>query len=187
MDPWLGLCWSGRVHGFLVQLPIPSGTPHHFLTGCKSNVESSGCLKSITASSFNMLLLDGVKSTAASVKLYTVAPSHETVCVRFHQHIQRKLLRLVATVCGDACSVLIHLLPGLALFAQRHFPPPEAASRIRWLSLPQYTGEHDGSATFWWFLVAPFIFYATWQTVYWFIVQVAMLWHLKPLANTALQ
>lgn len=111
----------------------------------------------------------------------------QTVCLQCHQHIQRKTLPLVATVCGDACSVLIHLLPGLALFAQRHFPPPEAASRMRWLSLPQYTGEHDGSATFWWFLVAPFIFYATWQTVYWFIVQVAMLCHLKAMANTALQ
>ena len=90
-------------------------------------------------------------------------------------------------MCGDARSVLIHLLPGLALFAQRHFPPPEAASRIRWLSLPQYTGEHDGSATFWWCLVAPFIFYATWQTVYWFIVQVAMLCHFEPMASIALQ
>lgn len=75
--------------------------------------------------------------------------------------------------------MLIHLLPGLALFAQRHFPPPEAASHIRWLSLPQYTGEHDGSATFWWFLVAPFIFYATWQTVYWFIVQVCCQHYIK--------
>lgn len=68
--------------------------------------------------------------------------------------------------------MLIHLLPGLALFAQRHFSPPESVSRISLLSSTQYGGEPDGSATFWWFLVAPFIFYATWQTAYWLIVQV---------------
>jgi len=71
-----------------------------------------------------------------------------------------------------AYSVLIHLLPGLALFAQRHFSPPESVSHIGLLSSTKYGGEHDGSATFWWFLVAPFIFYATWQTAYWLIVQV---------------
>ena len=71
-----------------------------------------------------------------------------------------------------AYSVLIHLLPGLALFVRRHFPPPELVSRISLLSSTQYGGEHDGSATFWWFLVAPFVFYATWQTAYWLIVQV---------------
>ena len=71
-----------------------------------------------------------------------------------------------------AYSVLIHLLPGLALFAQRHFSPPESVSCIILISSTQYSGEHDGSATFWWFLVAPFIFYATWQTAYWLIVQV---------------
>ena len=68
--------------------------------------------------------------------------------------------------------MLIHLLPGLALFAQRHFSPPESVLCISFLSSTKYGGEHDGSATFWWFLVAPFIFYATWQTAYWLIVQV---------------
>ena len=68
--------------------------------------------------------------------------------------------------------MLIHLLPGLALFAQRHFSPPESVSRISLLSSTQYGRERDGSATFWWFLVAPFIFYATWQTAYWLTVQV---------------
>lgn len=80
-----------------------------------------------------------------------------------------------AWVFGSAAhsvSVLIHLLPGLALFAQRHFSPPESVSCISLITSTQYGGEHDGSATFWWFLVAPFIFYATWQTAYWLIVQV---------------
>lgn len=75
---------------------------------------------------------------------------------------------------SDACcSVLIHLLPGLALFAHQHFPPPASIAHIRLLNPVSHGGESHGTASFWWFLVAPTIFYAAWQTVYWFIVQVS--------------
>lgn len=73
---------------------------------------------------------------------------------------------------AHSVSVLIHLLPGLALFAQRHFPPPASVSHIRLLNSASYAGEAGSSAIFWWLLVAPLVFYAAWQTVYWFTVQV---------------
>ena len=79
---------------------------------------------------------------------------------------------LLLTAESDRCSVLIHLLPGLALFAQRHFPPPSSLAAIRLLNSVSYGGEHSSSTSFWWCLVAPIIFYAAWQAVYWFIVQV---------------
>lgn len=71
------------------------------------------------------------------------------------------------------CSVLIHLLPGLALFAHRHFSPPACIAHIKLLNQIVHGRDSLGSASFWWFLVAPTIFYAAWQTIYWFIVQVS--------------
>lgn len=82
-------------------------------------------------------------------------------------------LFLTSDVC---CSVLIHLLPGLALFAHQHFPPPASIAHVRLLNPVSHGSEIQihGSASFWWVLVAPAIFYAAWQTVYWSIVQVSV-------------
>ncbi|KAL3132667.1 hypothetical protein ABBQ32_009185 [Trebouxia sp. C0010 RCD-2024] len=80
-----------------------------------------------------------------------------------------------AWVFGSAAhcvSVLIHLLPGLALFAHRHFPPPASVAHIRLLNPIGHGGESQDSAGLWWLLIAPVMFYAAWQTIYWFIVQV---------------
>lgn len=83
-------------------------------------------------------------------------------------------LFLTGDVC---CSVLIHLLPGLALFAHQHFPPPASIAHIGLLNPVSHGSEIQihGSASFWWVLVAPTIFYAAWQTMYWFVVQVSAL------------
>lgn len=78
------------------------------------------------------------------------------------------------------CSVLVHLLPGLALFALRHAPVPPAISQhsaMRYLSLaepfrqPQNLFQHQQHQLLW-LTVAPLAFYAVWQFGYWFIVQV---------------
>lgn len=80
-------------------------------------------------------------------------------------------------------SVLVHLLPGLALFALQHAPFPTAISQnaaLRVLSLAdkfqqqqQHLRQHPFlSAQLIWLVVAPLGFYAVWQLSYWFIVQV---------------
>ena len=80
-------------------------------------------------------------------------------------------------------SVLVHLLPGLALFALQHAPFPTASSQnaaLRVLSLAdkfqqqqQHLRQHPlPSAQLIWLVVAPLGFYAVWQLSYWFIVQV---------------
>jgi hypothetical protein len=81
-------------------------------------------------------------------------------------------------------SVLMHLLPGLALFAHRYHTPPGLRG---WRSISQYLPQLlRGSVTptgqvpqlpplthcLLWLIVAPLLFYITWQLVYFVIVQV---------------
>lgn len=80
------------------------------------------------------------------------------------------------------CSVLVHLLPGLAVFALQHAPVPSAVSQssaLRFLSLAEpFRQQHNSkqhqqpNAQLVWLVLAPLGFYAVWQLVYWFIVQV---------------
>eukprot|EP00878_Enallax_costatus_P016007 GHUV01016783.1.p1 GENE.GHUV01016783.1~~GHUV01016783.1.p1 ORF type:complete len:261 (+),score=62.45 GHUV01016783.1:953-1735(+) len=91
------------------------------------------------------------------------------------------------TPCGSAlpcCSVLMHLLPGLALFAHRYHTP----SGIRgWQGISQYlmqlvhghvvpAGQVPQLAApkhqLLWLVGAPLLFYITWQGIYFLIVQV---------------
>lgn len=90
------------------------------------------------------------------------------------------------------CSVLMHGLPGLALFMHRHFPPPataveglrHAASYVltaRWQldssacsaadAAPRLQQQDTSTSLVWSFLL-PLAFYALWQLVYFLIVQV---------------
>ncbi|KAK9835776.1 hypothetical protein WJX74_007661 [Apatococcus lobatus] len=100
-----------------------------------------------------------------------------------------------AWVFGSAShsiSVLMHGLPGLALFMHRHFPPPETAVEglrhaachilpARWqlssregsaAAEPQLWQQDTTTSLVWSFLL-PLGFYALWQLVYFLIVQVA--------------
>jgi hypothetical protein len=64
-----------------------------------------------------------------------------------------------------SCSVLIHLLPGLAMAAHHHLPPHTAAP-----GLPRApSGTWDCGV---WLLAAPLAFYMAWQAAYYFAVQV---------------
>ena len=63
------------------------------------------------------------------------------------------------------CSVLIHLLPGLAMAAHHHLPPHTAAPRAP----PALSGARDCGV---WLLAAPLAFYMAWQVAYYFAVQV---------------
>lgn len=69
-------------------------------------------------------------------------------------------------------SVLIHQLPGLALFAYKYYQPPQIAAKylpsssIVLQSLPRYS--------FRWSFLAPLSFYLLWQMAYFLIVQVAL-------------
>ena len=83
------------------------------------------------------------------------------------------------------CSVLIHLLPGLAVWAHRHFPaPPEvhgaaaqAAHAVGWTSFGALAVQQPQQQAPSWLLMlaAPLLFYAVWQVLYWVIVQVGQL------------
>ena len=72
-------------------------------------------------------------------------------------------------------SVLIHLLPGLALFTHRFCAVPEAVMQV-W---QYFTGAAapapgvlaDTPVSFFWISGAPLLFYAAWQLMYFFIVQ----------------
>ena len=91
-----------------------------------------------------------------------------------------------ASLLSDAplagCSVLIHLLPGLAVWAHRHFPaPPEvhaaaarAAYAVGWTSFgaPAVQQPQQPAPSWLLMLAAPILFYAVWQALYWVIVQV---------------
>ena len=72
-------------------------------------------------------------------------------------------------------SVLIHLLPALALFSHRHARRPHCAGEL--LPLPCRTAaslELDGSvgAHWWWLTGAPMLAYVCWQLSYYLVVQV---------------
>ena len=71
-------------------------------------------------------------------------------------------------------SVLIHLLPGLALFAHRHCRAPEPVVQV-WQYLwgpPPADVAADAPVSFFWISGAPLLFYAAWQLMYFIIVQV---------------
>ncbi|CAL5222529.1 g4904 [Coccomyxa viridis] len=72
-------------------------------------------------------------------------------------------------------SVLIHLLPGLALFAHRYAPVPEVVGHT-WRRMFGGAGRTDLTAQkppeFFWVFGAPLIFYVVWQLMYFLIVQV---------------
>ncbi|WIA28892.1 hypothetical protein OEZ86_011416 [Tetradesmus obliquus] len=81
-------------------------------------------------------------------------------------------------------SVLMHLLPGLAMFAHRHYTP----SGLRgWQGIAQYAAQllhghimPTGSVppasypqhTLLWLVAAPLLFYIVWQLLYYLVVQV---------------
>ena len=71
--------------------------------------------------------------------------------------------------------MLIHLLPGLALFAHRYAPVPEVVGHT-WRRMFGGAGKTDLTAQkppeFFWVFGAPLIFYVVWQLMYFFIVQV---------------
>ena len=73
------------------------------------------------------------------------------------------------------CSVLIHLLPGLALFAHRHCTVPEpwmhAWQYVTSAAAPASDVPADNPVSFFWISGAPLLFYAAWQLMYFFIVQ----------------
>lgn len=78
---------------------------------------------------------------------------------------------------GVCCrSVLIHLLPGLALFAHRYAPVPEVVGHT-WRRMFGGAGQTDLTAQtppgFFWVFGAPLIFYLVWQLIYALIVQVS--------------
>lgn len=71
-------------------------------------------------------------------------------------------------------SVLIHLLPGLALFAHRNVPVPEYLDPLwaRVLRLQPVTHAPRETVGFFWIFGAPLLFYLVWQLLYFIIVQV---------------
>ncbi|EIE25281.1 hypothetical protein COCSUDRAFT_40577 [Coccomyxa subellipsoidea C-169] len=70
-------------------------------------------------------------------------------------------------------SVLIHLLPGLALFAHRYAPVPESLLSVwrRVVGGEQSVAVAEPAGIFWIF-GAPLVFYVIWQLMYFIIVQV---------------
>eukprot|EP01024_Parvocaulis_polyphysoides_P022250 TRINITY_DN20640_c0_g1_i5.p2 TRINITY_DN20640_c0_g1~~TRINITY_DN20640_c0_g1_i5.p2 ORF type:complete len:282 (-),score=30.67 TRINITY_DN20640_c0_g1_i5:887-1732(-) len=101
-------------------------------------------------------------------------------------------------IWDHAVSVLIHLLPGLAMFAQRYFDAPrglgEIYSSMRCIVLTaikvrkpddlytilqcNHSFKSDANIipykqeNYMWYFVAPIVFYAAWQFIYWLLVQV---------------
>eukprot|EP01025_Chloroclados_australasicus_P068792 TRINITY_DN958_c0_g1_i3.p2 TRINITY_DN958_c0_g1~~TRINITY_DN958_c0_g1_i3.p2 ORF type:complete len:486 (+),score=50.96 TRINITY_DN958_c0_g1_i3:89-1459(+) len=101
-------------------------------------------------------------------------------------------------IWDHAVSVLIHLLPGLAMFAQRYFDAPRglgeiyesmkciAVSSIKvrnpedLYSILQCNRSIQADSpytpytqdTLLWYFIAPMVFYIVWQFIYWLIVQV---------------
>ena len=82
------------------------------------------------------------------------------------------------------CSVLIHLLPGLAVFARKYasIPPGVAAVLPGWLPLglrssvlqQQPAWQPSGLAgNLWWLFALPLGFYLAWQLLYFLTVQVS--------------
>lgn len=84
----------------------------------------------------------------------------------------------------DLRSTLMHLLPGLAMFAHQHFGPgtetwaarlqrPAPAPALSWLK------RSDLPALLGWRVAAPLLFYAAWQLHYWLVVQVGFARHIQ--------
>jgi hypothetical protein len=74
-------------------------------------------------------------------------------------------------------SVLIHLLPALALSVHRHVRRPHCAGEL--LPLPCRTAaslELDASRwdSWWWLTIAPMLAYVGWQLSYYLVVQVGL-------------
>lgn len=78
-------------------------------------------------------------------------------------------------------SVLMHLLPGLAMYAHKHFPDPPAT--LRGLLRPSPSGSESESLSsafhsrtppggVFWLFVMPMVFYLAWQFLYFLVVQV---------------
>lgn len=84
------------------------------------------------------------------------------------------------------CSVLMHLLPGLALFAHRYYTPAglrglqglsAAAAALlqgRWPDVGQVPALQQAQPLVLWLVVAPLAFYIAWQLLYFLIVQVGL-------------
>lgn len=88
-------------------------------------------------------------------------------------------------------SVLLHLLPGLAMYAQHHLPHPQSFDQLKRCSSALRSGTtvlnlnsciSSGTSSsarigvqHWglWLLVVPLLFYAVWQALYWIIVEVS--------------
>jgi hypothetical protein len=94
------------------------------------------------------------------------------------------LLLLCYCCCCHRCSVLMHLLPGLAMVAHRHYTP---SSLRGWRGIAQYATQllhghitPSGSVpppsypqhTLLWLVAAPLLFYMLWQLFYFLTVQV---------------
>jgi hypothetical protein len=86
------------------------------------------------------------------------------------------------------CSVLMHLLPGLAMFAHTHFPdPPQLAAQLlrrrgsaeeHVVALPVAGAEtafvfRFSPGSFFWLFIMPMLFYLAWQLIYFLVVQVS--------------
>lgn len=90
----------------------------------------------------------------------------------------------VFSSASHSISVLIHLLPGLAVWAHRHFPAPlevhaaaaKAAHTVGWTSFgaPAVQQPKQQAPSWLLMLAAPLMFYAVWQALYWVIVQVLL-------------
>lgn len=102
---------------------------------------------------------------------------HQHFNIQFHLQPLYSLCTLSDAVHAG-CSVLVHLLPGLALFALQHAPVPSAVSQhptLHFLSLAETFRQPQAQwqpQQLLWLMLAPVVFYAAWQFVYWFIVQV---------------
>lgn len=83
--------------------------------------------------------------------------------------------------------MLIHLLPGLAMFVHQHYSVPRTLPQLveRVVCAVGHGQETSACAglgagrvpehlpnSFLWLFLAPLVFYATWQAFYWLIVQV---------------
>jgi hypothetical protein len=97
-------------------------------------------------------------------------------------------------------SVLIHLLPGLAMYAHHHLPRLQSWGQLAYclpllkspstalhftscvsLEAPLAASltKHWISTTLVWLIAAPVVFYIMWQLVYWFVVQICCRKYIK--------
>ena len=83
-------------------------------------------------------------------------------------------------------SVLIHALPGMALFAHRYAPVPSAVlegiarvspATARWAALPSSAPVETSLL---WTFATPLAFYGAWQLMYFLVVQVSCRHRMHP-------